>query len=107
MWDDRQSRRMETQAELLLYHQGVPAGSGKASDVSMDGLFVRTGPLDINRDDFVEVEYRTPSGTKSYRFPAVVVRKEEDGIGLYVEREDKRAAEGIRALMGLFKRPHH
>ena len=107
MWDDRESRRMGTDAELLLYREGAPAGSGKVRNVSLDGLFLETNTPDLDRDDHVELEYRSLSGSRIYRFNALVVHKSDDGIGLSVERDDKRAADGIRALMGIHKRVHH
>ncbi len=107
MWEDRQSRRMPVDAELVLYHNGVPAASGKVRNVSLDGLFVTTDTSGFSRDDYVEIEYRSRSGSRTYRFPAIVVHSEEGGVGLYVERDDRRASEGIRALMGIHKGIRH
>lgn len=107
MWDDRESQRMEVDAELLIYRDGVPTGSGRVRNVSLDGLFVITGAGMLERNDPVELEYRSVGGTKSYRFDALVVHRRGDGIGLFVERDDRRAAEAIRALMGRHKPAHH
>ncbi|SCZ55645.1 PilZ domain-containing protein [Thiohalomonas denitrificans] len=107
MWDDRESRRTGADAEVLFYRHGVPAGSGKVRNVSLDGLFLETNTPDLDRDDHVELEYRSLSGTRIYRFDALVVHRSEDGIGLFVERDDRRVADGIRALMGIHKRIHH
>lgn len=107
MWEDRQSRRMSAEAELLIYLNGNPAGSGRARNVSQDGLFVESGSLGLTRDDYVEVEYRSRSGGKTYRFPALVVHTTEAGVGLFVERDDRRASDGIRALMGVHRGIRH
>lgn len=100
MWEDRQSQRIEAGTPVHLYVGGSRTAEGFARNVSLDGLFVAAGPTDINRDDYVELEFHSRGGNRIYRFSAMVVYTSDEGVGLAVERDDRRAAEGIRALVG-------
>jgi hypothetical protein len=100
MWEDRQSQRIATGAAVNVYVDGSRAAEGAARNVSLDGLFVAAGPTDISRDDYVELEFRSRGGNRVYRFSAMVVYTSDEGVGLTVERDDRRAAEAIRALLG-------
>jgi hypothetical protein len=53
-------------------------------DISLDGVFVQTGPVDLARGDVAEVALRIPANGRRriHRFPVTVARANHAGVAL-------------------------
>ncbi|MCH8497603.1 MAG: PilZ domain-containing protein [Marinobacter sp.] len=81
--EHRQSKRIPAQLALLVFKRGVPIATAWLSDISRDGGFISTGYDDIELNQTLEVEFRLPQpGQSTRRLRAMVVRRDEDGLGV-------------------------
>lgn len=89
--EHRQSKRVPANAQLRVYRRGKPVGNGRLRDVSRDGLYIVTDFDEISVNQKLEIEFapaEQPEATEK-RMSAVVVYKDDQGLGLELEDEDQ------------------
>lgn len=91
--EKRWSPRILDASDVLLYHDNIPVVSCKTHDVSLDGLFVASGPLTYRIDTIVKIEFQLDSdtGTDTHLLTAMVVRHSQDGLGFMLPGDDSEA----------------
>ncbi len=101
--EHRFSSRSRMGFDVVLYENGIPFGVGIGRDISLLGMYVETpSAQSLRRHQILEVEFagKTRSAqSRRYRFPAMVVRHESDGIGLIFETSDRLTRDAVRALV--------
>lgn len=86
--EHRWSLRKPVDIEITLRRQGVPARRYRTRNISLEGVFVESGPESWPEDTFLELElplygYRgIQQREERHRIPVVVVHRAEDGMGL-------------------------
>jgi hypothetical protein len=77
--------------KLRLYKQGEPVGTGHMRDLSRDGLFLSTDFDGVRVNDILQIELSpsTDSGRPDNRMQAIVIYKEEDGLGMLLTDEHR------------------
>jgi hypothetical protein len=48
--EHRLSERVPIPVPILIYHNGVPVISSESRDLSLDGMFVRTGEINYSKN---------------------------------------------------------
>jgi hypothetical protein len=73
----------------------------KVRDISLDGMFVETGPIALHANTPVEVTVRPQKGNtrEAYRLRALVVRVARDGAGLMFRDFDDARLRAARDLL--------
>lgn len=96
----RSSGRIPHGATVVLYWSGIPILPGRVRDVSEDGLFVETDPNQVVRGGTIEVGMwvgRTAGAHQRIR--TRVIRKEDEGVALAIEPDDRPAGLVLRGLI--------
>ena len=85
----RWATRKSLTADVVVDHQPVGLARGRIANVSVSGLYVKTGaPLPPQSQVELVLMRQTEAGTHVYRIPTTVVRKATEGLGLVVHRYD-------------------
>lgn len=86
--EHRWSLRKPVDIEIGLRRQGTSAKRYKTRNISLEGIFVESGPDNWPEDTFLELElplYDNQSGIEReqrHRIPVVVVHRADGGMGL-------------------------
>ena len=99
--EHRWNRRVDTDMEVLVYHETVPVARACAENISLDGMFIRSQPLHFpNKTSLeVEVELTRHGQAQRYRIPALVVHSEAGGAGLMFQRVNTSVMDVLEELM--------
>lgn len=84
--EQRWNLRAPVETSVELHVSGRPPLQGISSNVSLEGMFVRTDPLQVPTNTFVQI--RLGGDRRTTTVPAVVVRCEHDGVGLMFPNRD-------------------
>ncbi len=102
--EHRWSARKTVDAQAVIYQRGARIVRGSIGDIGLEGLFVRTGPVRLRTNTLVEVEFSIPTGgMTTFRIPALITHRSEEGIGLMFHTFDQQAFRAIQALV--YERP--
>ncbi len=80
--DHRWASRKEVNMDVMVYRNGLPVTRCKASDISSDGMFIKTGPLSYRRNSCLEVALISADGFDEVKLSATVVYSNDNGMGL-------------------------
>jgi len=84
--EHRWSLRKRLTTGVLIYRHGIPVTPCESRDVGLEGMFVKSGPLNYFRNTRLDVEFslNCPDTGQAvrYRLPAVVVHTANDGLGV-------------------------
>jgi len=101
--EHRGSDRVFSDLSVVLFKNNVPVISCKASNLSVYGLFVKTGPVKFRRNSILEVEFVTPTNSKSLkksrRIPVYVVHHTKQGLGLAFMHEGPQIVGFVKKLI--------
>jgi hypothetical protein len=81
--ENRYSTRKTVALDVELHHGRTSFGTFKARNISLEGMFVETGPINLYPSDLIDATLtfgRKPTATHEVR--AVVVHHTDEGIGL-------------------------
>lgn len=79
----RYSKRHPSLLDVELYDRGRSLGRFKARNISLEGMFVETGPVDLCTNDLVDVSLTIDHDEiTSHRFKGLIVHHSENGFGL-------------------------
>ena len=97
----RSALRKAVGADIIIDHQPTGLARGRIANVSVGGLYVRTGSGTPSPRAQVELVlmHQTESGTRVYRLPTRVVRTTRDGVGLAVQHYDLDTFRTLTALL--------
>lgn len=99
--EHRGSDRVFSDFNVVLFKNNVPVITCKASNVSVYGLFVKTGPVKFHRNSILEVEFVTTSKSrkKIRRIPVYVVHHTKQGLGLAFMHEGPEIIGFVKKLI--------
>lgn len=105
--EHRQSMRVATGTWLQIYKKGIPVATGHLRDLSKHGLFLRTDFNDVRENEILQVEISDGAATgRSYDpISAVVIHKDEDGLGLMLAFEHQ--SQGLPELYSWLRHRSH
>ena len=91
--EHRCSVRLPVAMNVLLYHNNIPVVHCKTSDISPDGMFVRSGPLKYRANTLLKVEFQDEgdAARKFHMLSAMVVHHAKNGLGLMFPGADAEA----------------
>lgn len=97
----RQSMREPATFDATLSYPPLGLLRSKVRDISLDGMFVETGPIALHANTPVEVTVRLQKGNprEAYRLRALVVRVARDGAGLMFGDFDDATFRAVRDLL--------
>lgn len=89
--EHRQSKRVPANVRLRVYKRGEPIATGLLKDVSKQGLFVATDLDQVGVNQLLEIEFGQLERPEvpEQRMSAVVVHKNEEGLGLELAEDDQ------------------
>jgi hypothetical protein len=98
--EQRRSARVQPLANVLVYQGDSKPFSAQVRSVNRGGLFVAAEPQKLDPYTYVELELTSGVGERlrSHRFPALVVRRTEDGAGLKVDAADPITAAALAEM---------
>lgn len=78
----RERRAMDL--DVTIYRHGYLFAVRKGRELSPEGLFVESPPLEVGRRAYLEVEFTLDlsEGTRLYRIPAYIAATRDDGVEL-------------------------
>lgn len=79
--------RVRTALQVDLSHRNRLLGTYTTRDIGMEGLFLKTGPQKLLKNDLVRI-HLTQQG-KQYQLLGTVVHHSRQGIGLLVGRQNR------------------
>lgn len=82
--EHRLSERRPMTLDVLIFHQGLPMGRGRTRNIGREGMFIETEITDFPEGTTldVEVDVDTGQGEQRVRLPALVIHRNDEGIGL-------------------------
>lgn len=93
----RASRRVPVSLDAVLYYSSLILPECRVCDVSLDGVFVATQGGYFPQGASIDLALSISSLEAALpRFPALIMRVTEEGIGLRIERPD---AQSLRHLV--------
>jgi hypothetical protein len=86
--EHRRASRHAIRTSVVLHPRGVPPVFSSTVDISISGMFVTAEPKLFTPNSIIDVEVTLPAaaGLRTYRWPAMVIRKTEAGVGLMFDR---------------------
>ena len=80
----RWSLRTPVTFEVQVSHKCHPVIRGRATNISLEGLFIETGIVILPVGSYIEVEFSLMTGEawEQFRMPAVVVHRTGHGCGI-------------------------
>lgn len=99
--EHRWSMRRPLGGAARIYHDGgTQALESQIGDIGLEGMFIRTGDVNLTRNTLVEVEFALPGEpSRRYRLPALITHKNGDGIGLMFHTFDPLAFRAIQSFL--------
>lgn len=98
--EHRWSMRRALGGEARIYREGEQALESQIGDISLEGMFIRTGDVRLQKNTLVEVEFALPQEpARRYRLPALVTHKRDEGIGVMFHTFDPRAFRAIQTFL--------
>jgi hypothetical protein len=101
--EDRERRnasRKQVELDVELYRGRSHLGLFKARNINYRGMFVETGPLNLNTDDQVEVGVSLNlQYNQQYRLKGIVEHRSEKGVGLLFTDSSSVAFHTLRVLL--------
>ncbi len=96
-FEHRRSMRKPATFHVTLSYPPLGLLRSKVRDISLDGMFIETGPIALHANTPVEVMVRLQKGNTrdAYRLRALVVRVARDGAGLMFDDATSRAARDL------------
>jgi len=92
--------RMRMDIDVLVRTRGRLLGRYRVHDLGLGGVFISAGSLDLYPNDLAELAF--PEGGV---FRAMVVRHEEQGVGLMFHDHDEESLDALRDAMVAASRP--
>ena len=82
--ENRYSRRVPLQMDVLLFHNNIPVIHCKTNNIGTDGMFINTGSLNYPTDTILKIEFSAESkqGSEYFSLPVMVVHQSKSGLGL-------------------------
>ncbi len=90
--------RLPALLEIDLYQRQRLLGRFNSHDISLDGLFVKTGPIGLERNDVIQL--RIGIRSEKHWMQGIVVHTGSHGIGIMLDELNK---EPFQAIFRLFK----
>lgn len=91
-FERRANRRVPVSLDAVLYYNSLMLPECRVCDVSLDGVFVATQGRHFPQGASIDLALAVSSLEASLpRFPALVMRVTEQGIGLRIEHPDARS----------------
>lgn len=99
--EHRASPRKTISQYVLVYQNNLPVLRGTARNISLEGLFLETGPVIFKKDTLLEVEFHLGTGAmrKHYRVPVVVRRKTKTGLGMVFKNIETESVRRIQEFL--------
>lgn len=99
---DRNFLRIPTDMNVVLFYNQLPVVACCATNISRDGLFVRTGPVSFHKNAHLEIEFLAQHRdyVDYYRLPATVVYHNRTGLGLQFDTLTEENEMLAHALLG-------
>lgn len=88
--EHRWSDRISSSLEVLLFDNNIPVMTCKARNISIYGMFVKTGPVRYEGNRVLEAEFvfGRNGRKKRCRIPAYVIHQSNEGLGLMFRDEN-------------------
>jgi hypothetical protein len=96
--EHRRYMRVPAGLDTLIYHHGLPVGTGRIRDACRGGIFVETTFSGLYDHQLLECEFRVAQD--SVRLGAHVVRHDPSGVALWIDDDDRAAVDALRTLLG-------
>lgn len=99
--EHRWSERIPASFDVLLFKNNTPVATCKVNDISMYGVFIKSGPVKYPVNSVIDVGFtnNTENRKKVIRLSAYVARTSDEGIGLAFYDENIETFENIRKLI--------
>lgn len=99
--EHRRSMHKPATFDAILSYPPLGLLRSKVRDISLDGMFVETGPIALHANTPVEVTVRPRKGNtrEAYRLRVLVARVARDGAGLMFRDFDDATFHTARALL--------
>lgn len=95
--ENRYTARKRVALDVELHHGRTSFGTFKVRNISLEGMFVETGPLNLYPSDLIDATLSIGrEATDKHDIRAVVVHHTDEGIGLMFRDYDP-------ALLGLLR----
>jgi hypothetical protein len=94
--ENRYSTRKPIALDVELHHGHTRFGTFKVRNISLEGMFVETGPLNLYPGDLIDASLTLRESTGKHEIRAVVVHHTDEGIGLMFRDYDP-------ALLGVLR----
>lgn len=98
--EHRWNSRTDTTIRVTLYHSRIPVIVCRASNISLGGLFVKSGPITYPKDTVLEAHFQLENDQGLYEFHArtCVVYSTGHGLGLMFIKPDTTLLKSIREM---------
>jgi hypothetical protein len=99
--EHRWSIRKPVSFEVQVSHKCHPVVRGRATNMSMEGLFIETGIVILPVGSYIEVEFALMTGEEGerIRMPAVVVHRTGNGCGIVFHAFNTKVFRSIECLL--------
>lgn len=113
--EQRWNIRMPVRTNVCIRSPDSEAVAGRTRDLSFEGMYVETAPDTVSAHTFVQIEFAVRDGANwaVVKTPAMIVRSEEDGVGLMFPDYDDTVFDGLALLLARYfsqqqlAKPHH
>ncbi len=107
--EHRWNVRLPIQTEVALHHPTLGRVRGLTRDISFEGMYVETGPVQVDSKVLVSIEFDMGGGHGGMlRIPAFVIRTDHEGIGLmFTDGYDEKIFNGLARVLGGYLDRHH
>ncbi|MDX1457054.1 MAG: PilZ domain-containing protein [Marinobacter sp.] len=105
----RQNKRIPGRLTLLIYRRGLLVATGMLRNISQRGLFISTNCQDLDLNQRLEIEFRLhdPEAPQYQRVSAVLVHKNDRGLGVEFQDRNEANSPEVRSLLRWVKETNH
>ena len=102
--EHRWSKRFDVNVDVSLYHRGEPVIECATSDAGTGGIFINHVPQTVEKNTFLEVEFKEGSNlrykrARVFRLRALVMHSSNKGVGLMFLKSDPETLLAWRQVM--------
>lgn len=101
MSERRKTPRKSMAMDVALYYGGLGMLRGVTRDISMNGMFIETGPIKLPVNVPVDIVFGVGDGKQSaqHRLSAMIVRSVETGVGAMFRNMESGGEQALQYLM--------
>ena len=96
-WNERKTIALE----LVINYPALGLLRGKATNISYDGMFIKTAAISLCNYANIEITVNLPElSDKPVQFQAIIIHSSDDGIGImFKDHEDSMGLEHVHQLI--------